>query len=160
MLTKRQLLDMAFEEIGLAGYVFDISPDEQRSALARMDAMMGVWESQGIRIGYLFPSDPQSSDLDSNCGVTDQATEAIALNLACRLAPGYGKVVAAETRISARGAYMALLSKTMQTTEMQLPGTMPRGAGNKPWAAGPFMTPPDQDPLRLTQGGDLNVLPE
>ena len=54
--TKRQFINAALEEIGLASYVFDIQPEELESALRRLDAMMADWNAKGIRIGYPLSS--------------------------------------------------------------------------------------------------------
>ena len=82
--TKRDIIEQAFDEIGLAGYVFDLQPQQLDSALRRLDNMMATWNGKGIRIGYALPSSPGSSDLDQESGVTDMAIEAMALNLAIR----------------------------------------------------------------------------
>jgi hypothetical protein len=50
--TKRQFISAAFEEIGLASYVFDLQPEQLQSALRRLDAMMADWNAKGIRLGY------------------------------------------------------------------------------------------------------------
>lgn len=72
--TKRQLITQAFEEIGLAAYVFDLTPEQLQSALRRMDAMVAGWNSNGVRIGYPLPSSPDSSNIDADSGVPDFAT--------------------------------------------------------------------------------------
>ena len=61
------------------------------------------------------------------------ANEAIYTNLAIRLAPGYGKIVSPDTKLIAKSSYDVLLLNSTSPREMQLPGTMPAGAGNKPW---------------------------
>jgi hypothetical protein len=43
--TKRQFITQAFEEIGLAAYVFDLTTEQLQSALRRMDAMVAGWNS-------------------------------------------------------------------------------------------------------------------
>lgn len=130
--TKRQFVTSAFEEIGLADYVFDLQPEQLESALRRLDSMMAEWNATGIRLGYAMPSSPQDSDLDTETNVPDSAWEAIITNLAIRIAPGYGKVVAPDTKVSAKGAYNVLLQRATYPLEQQLPQTMPTGAGNKP----------------------------
>ena len=35
--SKRQIVEQAFEELGLATYVFDMTPDQFDSALKRLD---------------------------------------------------------------------------------------------------------------------------
>jgi len=71
--SKRQFVTAAFEEIGLASYVFDLNPEQMESALRRLDAMMADWNAKGIRLGYPLPSSPQNSDLDEQTNVPDSA---------------------------------------------------------------------------------------
>lgn len=132
--TKREFVNQAFEAIGLANYVFDLSPEELQSAVRQMDTMLATWNSKGIRISYPIPSTPSDTDLDTETQVPDSANEAIYLNLALRLAPGFGKSVTAELKQFAFSAYRDLLKLFASApVEMQFPETLPRGAGNKPW---------------------------
>jgi hypothetical protein len=152
--TKRQYVIAAFEEIGLASYVFDLTDNELLSACKRLDAMMAQWNAKGIRLSYPLPSNPDSTSLDADTEVPDAANEAIILNLAIRLAPGYGKSVSPDTKISAKAAYTTLLGWTMDPTpQKQFPRTLPTGAGQKSWRYNrdPYMPIP-VDPL--TTGGD------
>lgn len=151
--SKRQFVMAAFEEIGLASYVFDLQPDQLQSAVRRLDAMMADWNGKGIRLGYPLPGDPQDSDLDEPSNVPDSSNQAIITNLAVRIAPSYGKQVMPETKAVAKESYNTILSRATMPTEKQLPGTLPAGAGNKPWRTqdNPFLHPPI-DPLLA--GGD------
>lgn len=162
MWTKRQLIDEAYGELAMQGYVFDISPEEQQTALRRMDTMMATWEAKGIRVGYAFPSSPTDSDLDTPSGLPDSAVETTYLNLAIRLAAGLGKQLQASTRKAASDGYDTLLWAAAAPQQQQLPNTLPRGAGNKPWRTvdQPFFPSPDTNPLRISQGDDLDILPE
>jgi hypothetical protein len=157
--TKRDIIEQAFDEIGLAGYVFDLQPQQLDSALRRLDNMMATWNGKGIRIGYALPSSPGSSDLDQESGVTDMAIEAMALNLAIRLGPGYGRAIAPETKAAATMAYKQLLMTSTQIVEQQFgDGTIPSGAGNKGWRYynAPFLVPP-RDPLQAGPDGVLEL---
>ena len=142
--TKRQFISAAFEEIGLASYVFDLQPEQLESALRRLDAMMADWNAKGIRLGYPLPSSPQDSDLDEETNVPDSAYEAIICSLGIRLAPSYGKTVMVETKTTAKQGYDILLQRATFPLEQQLPATMPAGAGNKPWRIydNPYVRPP------------------
>lgn len=146
--TKRQFIQAAFNEIGIAAYEFDLSADELQTALFQLDAMMAKWNARGIRIGYPLPSTIGGSSLDDDSTTPDSANEAIYTNLAIRLAPSYGKTVSIDTRKSAREGYQILLSRETIPNEMQYPETLPVGAGNKPWrvTGNPFMGAP-VDPL-------------
>lgn len=155
--TKREIINQAFEEIGLAGYVFDLQPQQLESALRRLDGMMATWNGKGIRLGYPLPSSPGLSDLDQETDVPDAAIEAMALNLAVRIAPGYGKTVSPDTKASAKGAYNQLIAQFAKPIEMQLDSmAIPAGAGNKHWRGrkDPFLAPPT-DPL---QAGPDSIL--
>jgi len=131
--TKRQFISAAFEEIGLASYVFDLGPEQLESALRRLDAMMADWNAKGIRLGYPLPSSPQNSSLEEETNVPDSAYEAIICSLGIRLAPSFGKIVMIETKTTAKQGYDILLQRATFPLEKQLPSTTPAGAGNKPW---------------------------
>lgn len=149
MWTKREFITQAFEEIGLAAYVFDLTVEQLNSALRRLDAMVGGWAANGVRINYPLPSSPSEADLDQACNVPDFAIEAIYTNLAVRLAPSLGKTVAPETKQVADMAYSNMANQVaIPTMERQLPMTMPRGQGTKPWRNfnNPFVNKP-VDPI-------------
>lgn len=154
--TKRQFIEAAFEEIGLAGYVFDLQPEQLNLALRRLDAMMATWNNMGIRISYPLPSSPETSSLDAETNVPDRANEAVYTNLAVRLGPTVGKQVSQETKVAAKQAFNGLLNQYATPIEMQFPSTMPVGAGYKRGGmdASPFVTPPI-DPL--TAGPDSTL---
>jgi hypothetical protein len=154
--SKRQFVTAAFDEIGLASYVFDLTPEQLQSALRRLDAMMASWNALGIRLGYPLPSSPQFSDLDAQSEVPDSANEAIITNLAIKLAPSYGKQVMPDTKATAKETYNTLLSRAAMPMEQQMPGTMPSGAGNKPWRVydDPFLRQP-YDPVLAGQDGPI-----
>lgn len=159
MWTKGQIVSSALAELGLQGYEFDISSAEKADALRRLDSMMATWEALGIHIGYAMPSDPKGSDDQEDCGLPDSAVETVFLNLAVRLAPGYGKQVSTDTRRSARQGYDVLLLEPAKPSPQQQPSTMPRGAGGKPWGVAdrPFFPAPRRDPLGIAPGGDLDL---
>lgn len=162
MWTKRQIVEEAYSELALAGYVFDLSPEELQTALRRLDAMMATWEAKGVRVGYAFASGPTTVSLDTPAGLPDSAVETIFLNLAMRLAPGNGKQISPETKRAARDGYDTLLLAAAQPQEQQQPSTMPRGAGNRVWrgSQSPYYPAPDSNPLGITPGDDLSILPE
>jgi len=153
--TKRQFVTGAFEEIGMADYVFDLQPEQLEGALRRLDSMMMEWNAQGIRLGYPIASSPQDSDLDTETNTPDSAWEAVITNLAIRIAPGYGKTVSPDTKMLAKNAYNILLQRATFPLEKQLPETMPIGQGNKPWRwDNPYVYPP-ADPVDAGPDGPI-----
>jgi hypothetical protein len=151
--SKRQFVEAAFEEIGLASYVFDLTPQQIESACRRLDAMMASWNALGIRLGYPLPGSPQATGLDDETNVPDAAYEAIITNLGIKLAPSYGKTVSADTKTTAKRTYDTLLSRAAMPMEMQLPASMPRGAGAKAYDD-PFVDNPTE-PILAGRDGPL-----
>ncbi len=156
--SKRQYVEAAFAEIGMAGYVFDLQPQDLEQALRRLDAMMAEWNAKGIRLGYPLPGSPQFSDINAQSEVPDSANEAIITNLGMRLAAGYGKAVMPQTMMVAKQAYNTLLARATFPVQQQLPATMPAGAGTKPWRMydNPFIRPP-VDPVQVGPDGVLEL---
>lgn len=157
--TKRDIVEQAFEEIGLASYVFDLQPQQLESALRRLDNMMATWNAKGIRLGYPLPSSPADSDLDQEIGAPDSAIEAMYLNLAVRISSGFGKTVSPETKASAKRAYNEVVANSALPIEMQLGNTtIPAGAGNKGYRYynDPFLRAP-QDPLTVGSDSILDL---
>jgi hypothetical protein len=144
--SKKQFIDSALEEIGLGRYAFDISPEQEESALRLLDSMMALWNAGGIRISYPLPSSPQYSDITAETTVPDAAYEAIRTNLALALAPQYGRQVMPHTTRSAAISLQVLRARFTVIPQMQFKAGTPLGAGNKPWRRGatPFIQSPTQ----------------
>ena len=150
--TKRQLVEAAMAEIGLASYAFDLMPEQRELALRRLDSMMAEWNTRGLRLGYPVPDNPADSDIDSDSNLPDAAWEAVITNLALRMAPSYGKQVNVETKVTARHALNTILSRASMPSQMKLP-SMPSGAGNKTYDD-PFTSEPTDD---LVAGPDATL---
>ena len=159
-LTKRQFIELAFDEIGFSDYVYNLSAAQLEAALRKMDAMVATWNALGLNISYALPTDQADSDLSTDSGVPDRANEAIILNLAIRLAPSFGKVPSPDTKINASMAYNAMFAVSAKPLQMQFPETLPSGQGNKPWRLvnDPFLFRPvdrlNKDLEWLTDGRD------
>jgi len=153
--TKRDFIKAAFEELGIADYIFDLEAEQLESALRRLDSMMASWNAEGLRIGYPIPTSPNESDLDESSSVPDSANEAIILNLAIRIAPSFGKLnISPDTRINAKNALNALRTQTVNIPEMQYIAVS-RGSGHKPYRTNrPFIEPTD-DTLDAGNDGEI-----
>lgn len=160
--TKQQLIDEAFGELALSANAFDITPEEQQTALRRLDTLMATWEQRGIRIGYVFPTSPETSASSADSGIPDGAAEPVFMNLAVRLAAVFGKQVSMDTKRAAREGFSLLLRDAAYPEQQQLPGTLPRGAGNRPYEqlGQPFFPQPTDAPLAVSTGGELIIDPE
>ena len=155
--TKRQFIEAAFDEIGLAAYTFDMQPEQYQSARRRLDAMMADWYERGILLGYPLPGSPQYASLEEQTLVPDRANEGIILNLAVKIAPSYGKQVLPATMTGAREALNTLFIRAARPGVMQFPQQTPAGAGNKQWGAswGPFLRPPQADDVIVEGGNEI-----
>lgn len=157
--TKGQLVTEALGELALAGYAFDVNPEETQSALRRLEALWGTWAGKGINAGYRFAASPESVDPDEDSGLPLYAIEATFLHLAERIAGGYGKALPQGLRARASEGYETLVRKAAFPAPQQIAGGIPLGAGHKgPWLAGPrFTAEPDAGPLQVADNGDLTI---
>jgi len=146
MWTKKQIIEQAFEEIGLASYIFDITADQLESALRRLDLMVASWQARNIQIGYPLPASPGNSNIDEQIQTSLNNNEALVLNLAVRLAPAYGKSVSPDTKATAKLLYDQLLIEAAMPYEQQFVKTLPLGAGYKRTDQ-VFVNSPDLNPL-------------
>ncbi|TAM07251.1 MAG: hypothetical protein EPN70_03505 [Paraburkholderia sp.] len=130
MTTKGDLVNAAYEEIALAGYVFDVTPEERNTALMRLERMAAGWDARGIRLGYNLAGSQAS--VNDNVGIPDWAEEAFYTNLARRLASTLGKQLHADTIRAATEGYRTLCLVAAQSIpQMQMPRHMPIGLGNR-----------------------------
>lgn len=156
--SKRQLVAAAFEELGMAEYVFDLTPDQLQGAVRRLDTVVAEWSGLGIQLGYPFAMNPDNANLDSATDVPISSNSAVFCNLAIRIAPSYGKTPSNETKVAAKQGYDILFARASQPPAMQLTADTPLGAGNKRWRAMPmpFVVPPaDSDIGQPDPGIDL-----
>lgn len=153
--TKRQFIQMAFEELGLSNHGFDLQPEQYQTGLKRLDAMMATWNSKGLRLSYPIPSEPENSDLDEETDVPDKANEAVYLNLAVRLASSFGKVVSVDLRNQANAMYNDLIRSAVGVEEVEL-SVVPSGAGNKNFGTSARFIVPTDTNIQLGNDADLD----
>ena len=156
--TRAELASAALEEIGIAEYEFDISPDMRQSVIRRMDMMMAEWDVKGIHLSFPI-SKEENTEPDDDSGIPDWAWEAVITNLAVRIAPSYGKTVSPDTKTFAKNAYNTLCIRATQPREMQLE-SMPRGAGWKYNRDTARWTPAPSDPYLTPIDGDVDLTGE
>lgn len=158
--SKRDLVGEAYAELALAGYEFDLHPEELQFGLRRLDTLMATWMAQGLQLGYAFGTTPADTDLDQDSGLPLIAVGAVYFALAINIAAGKGKSLLGSTKAGAKTAYDALVSNvaSQQAQEQQFRDGTPRGAGSKPWrtANQPFVQKPDTSPLQIADDGGLD----
>jgi hypothetical protein len=149
-MTKRELVQAALNELGIAEYEFDVSPEELSSGSARLDSMMSTWSKMNLRIPYNY-----TGNYDSESGIPVTAVEAVTTNLAKRLAPSYGKQTPPEVLTTAKSSLNALLSESAEPLTMQL-GSLPYGAGHKRVDTAIFTPVEDSYPWKVDEFKDYS----
>lgn len=148
MTTKREIIDLAFNEIGVPSYNFDRPVEQTNIALKKLDAMMAQWSVKGIVFDPVY--DP-TGDVDTDVNEPAWVKEAIYLNLATRTAPEIGKSTLPATNAAARRAFLFVLGQYVRRYEMAKPG-MALGAGAKE-PNYPISTA--TEPVELPNGADV-----
>lgn len=127
--TKADILEMAAEELGSAGYEFDHGPDEIASWLRKLDALMMTTPYSGL--GYNAPATIGHGDQLDPSGLPDISLQTVAVALAVRISPTWGKAMSAESRAAfARGKNEIATMVSIVPTVSPRAGT-PMGSGNK-----------------------------
>lgn len=153
--TKKQLIDYAFNELGLSSYTYDMMPEQFEIALNKLDAMIALWNSTGVNIGYNL-SDINTSNINQYSGLPDFINEAVYLNLAIKLAPSYGKVLSQDTKVSAKLAYNQALNNLVTVIPMQRDAFTIAGAGNRHYGNNLFL-PQSAEELEISNSTNLNI---
>lgn len=155
--TKAEIVADAYNELAIAGWVYDLDEGETQWAGQRLDALMAQWDMQGVRLGYALASSPSALDLDTDSGIPLGAVRAVVLNLAKSIAAGKGKQLAAQTLIEAKAELDTLKGRASLPPQQQLPNTLQRGQGSKPWRTvnRPYMPTPDTTSAQVGTDGGL-----
>lgn len=133
---KGAILDIAFEQLSLAGYVFDQTPEERARALARLDGLMRQWQTgKNWDLGYNFPAVFGQGDENDAAGIPDYAVLAVAYSLARELAAAIGKPMPETTAAGLRLAMKDLQSVMAVRMRLGYREGTPMGQGRGPWSA-------------------------
>lgn len=145
--TKRQIVEMAYEECSLAGYEFNVTPEELFSGLRKIDALMAEWAQSSKDLGYNFPATFGGGDLEDVSGIPDAAVQGAAISLAMAIAPAMGKQMSGETRARLAKSMSVISTMCAQKSVQGWGRNTVVGAGNRRWGyASPFM--PTRRPCR------------
>jgi len=138
--TKRQIVEMAYEECSLAGYEFNVTPEELFSGLRKLDALMAEWRATDKDLNYNAPETFGGGDLEDMSGVPDATISGVAISLAMAIAPAMGKAMGQETRQRLASGMMAIRSICARARESGWARSTVAGSGNRYWTHySPFM---------------------
>lgn len=138
--TKGEIIELAFELCGLPGYEFGREPEEVNAALRHLNAQMKRWP--WTMVTYEQPTYGQGAPEDPS-GLPDNAVDAVAGELAKRLASIHGKTLSPHALKSITQAYDIYLGTyaPANVPTMKFPNKTARGMGNRSWGMDqPFIT--------------------
>lgn len=124
---KSDILDLAFDDCGAAGFAFDRTPEEQSAALRKLNALM--LEQPWSLLGYAQP--PYGAGLpEEQSGIPDFALNTVAQYLALRIAPGMAVTLSPEAMRAMGRSLLTMQSQLATIPTTQLPGNTVRGSGS------------------------------
>jgi hypothetical protein len=123
---KAEILDLAFDDCGMAGYEFERTPEEQSNALRKLNAMM--LEQPWAQLGYRQPTYGAGLPEESS-GIPDFAFNTVAQYLALRIAPGMGASLAPEQAKTLSRSLLTMQAELATPPTTSLPGNTVRGSG-------------------------------
>jgi hypothetical protein len=130
---KRDIIELAFEELGSAGYEFERTPEEVTAALRRLNLFMAEWPWS--QLTYSLPMFGHGSAEESS-GLADAEITAAAYELARRLAGMWGATFSPEQRKAAAEAKAQALPVSVPTAYMAANTVRGMGRGGR----APFIT--------------------
>jgi hypothetical protein len=130
-ITKGALGARALHHLGIANYVFDVESEETISTLKTLDSMIAEWQAKLNDMGYIQPATNGTSQPSDPAGIDEAMVEAVAANLALRVAPSYGKTTSGELRAMARDGRSFVFSSYSRARAVEIPSYLPLGAGNR-----------------------------
>jgi hypothetical protein len=139
---KRFIIELGFGDIGSAGYEFGRTSEEVNDALMRLNALMREWPFS--LLGYAQPTYGVGSP-DENSGIADQYLNAIAGQLALRIAPMMGAELSTEAKSNIARSMAVLRGAVATIPTMPVAAQTPRGAGVRFSTGDPFVVESAED---------------
>ncbi len=126
--TNREIIDRAYQVLGLSDSMFARTPEEYASAVLSLGAMMLEWPYD--QLGYIY-EDAAGIRVEEESGIDRKWLEAAAYGLADRIGPTVGKELSAAARKIGAQQHSRLCSGVATVPESDYaPGT-PRGSGHR-----------------------------
>ncbi len=126
MTTMREVVQDAFEEIGVKTAEVALTNDELQSGIRRCNDMLLEWDDIGTIVGY-----NEVLNGDDVIEVDRNAVGAIKYNLAIRLAPSFQKVITPALVALSTTTLDTLMASNTNIGEITYPDTLPMGSGNE-----------------------------
>ena len=122
----REVVQDAFEEIGVKTAEVPLTNDELQSGIRRCNDMLLEWDELGVVTGY-----NEVLNGDDIVNVERNAIGAVKYNLALRLAPSFQKAAGPVLVALAVSTVDTLLASNADLSNVSYPDTLPLGSGNQ-----------------------------
>lgn len=129
MILKGDAVNQAYKMLTISGISLGPSNEDVSLGLTALEAMILSWERAGIYIGYIKSISYDDIDPNEDSGIKDTDYFAVYSNLACKLAPAFGKVAPPQLAADASKSYHDLFSEIL--INVQPRPNMPVGAGSR-----------------------------
>lgn len=113
-ILKGDIVNQAFVNLRISGLTTDASPEDTSLGLQTLEAMMLSWTNKGLNLSWNKSEYYTNPDPQEESGISDTTYEAAYINLACKLAPVFGKA-SGELKSYAQELYSNLFSKELPT---------------------------------------------
>lgn len=144
-IVKRDLIEMAYEYCGQAGFDFELTPQEVSSTMRLLNAMMAETPFSSMGFNLIFPGLPEDAS-----GLANIDIQVVTTSLALRRAPGMGKTMTPEARYAFASAMNSASSRyASDPPAMKLARNTPRGSGNKRQWYNPFINQTSDDTVEI-----------
>lgn len=156
---KSYFVQEGIAELGLAGAVYDMQPEDIERICNRLDANLAELETKGARIpGWSYADSPSVSNAATEVNVPMGLVNLVILSAAIVAAPSIGKNLSSVTVAQLKLARDNLLFFNKKIPQYQRNTNMPVGSGNQVWADGVQFYA--NRPPRLDAGPDSHVDPD
>lgn len=129
--TKGDIVSKALSDLALAGYAFDVQPDETQACLNTLDQIMAEKYGLGLSIGYNRPTGPNISAGTDASGLDEKYIYSVTAMLARDICSMFGRPIPPQVNRAAIHGERTMLAMGKTPPIVPRPITMPIGAGNK-----------------------------
>lgn len=120
MTTATQTISRSLRLLGVLDPVTPASAEDIATALPVLNALVTRWEANGLALGWA-----NVSSASATLPIPPEADEAVAYNLACRLAPEYGVSVVPEVMTYARDELACLRRDRLVSAPLTVRSDLP-----------------------------------
>lgn len=126
--TNREIIDRAYQVLGLSDSMFGRTEEEYASAMLPLGAMMLEWPFD--QLGFIY-EDAAGMRVEEESGIARKYLDAVAYALAERLAPMIGKALPAEANKPKNRTYSKLCADVAVIPAAQFTDATFRGSGHR-----------------------------